>query len=278
MTYPLKFREKVFITKDKFNLTFEQTSERFDVPIRTLFRWQNKIEPCSTRNKPATKIDMQALAKDVESSPDDYQWERARRFRVAERTIGYALKRLGISYKKTLRHPKANEEVRITFQNKISAYELESRVIVYLDESGFAQDMPRTQGYSCRGKRCYGVHNWHSKGRINAIGAIAGFAFLTVALFEGNINSEVFYVWLTQELIPVLPENAIVVMDNASFHKRTDMINAIEQSGCQLEFLPPYSPDLNPIEKKWAQAKAIRRRERCDVDTLFSMPMDYDNL
>ena len=64
-------------------------------------------------------------------------------------------------------------------------------------------------------------------------------------------------------------------MDNVSFHKRTDMIEAIEVSGALLEFLPPYSPDLNPIEKKWAQIKAIRKRERCDVDTLFSTHINY---
>ena len=100
MTYPLQFRQKVFAVKDKYNLTFQQTSDRFDIPIRTLFRWQQKIEPCTTRNKPATKLNMDKLAQDVEQAPDDYQWERAKRLGVAERTIGYGLKRLGISYKK----------------------------------------------------------------------------------------------------------------------------------------------------------------------------------
>ena len=147
-----------------------------------------------------------------------------------------------------------------------------------MDESGFAQDTPRTHGYSPRGERCYGVHDWHAKGRINAIGAILGFVFLTVTLFEGSINSDVFYAWLIHELIPVLPMNAVVVMDNASFHKRADMLEAIEQSGCQLEYLPPYSPDFNPIEKKWAQVKAIRKRERCDVDALFSTHIDHAKL
>ena len=74
--------------------------ERFDVPVRTLFRWKNKLEPCPTRNKPATKIDMEALVDDVISAPDDYQWERAIRFGVAERSLGYALKRLLITLKK----------------------------------------------------------------------------------------------------------------------------------------------------------------------------------
>ena len=138
--------------------------------------------------------------------------------------------------------------------------------------------MPRTHGYALSGKRCYGVHNWQAKGRINAIGAIVGMEFLTVALFENTINSDVFYAWLTQALIPVLPEKAVLIMDNASFHKRADMITAIEESDTLLEFLPPYSPQLNPIEKKWAQAKAIRKRERCNVDTLFTVHFNGDKL
>ena len=123
MTYPLQFRQKVFSTKEKFHLTFEQTSQRFDVPIRTLFRWQRKIAPCVTRDKPATRLDMLQLAKDVELVPDAYQWERAKRLGVAESTMGYGLQRLRMSYTKTLKHPKADEQARIHVQNKMSAYE-----------------------------------------------------------------------------------------------------------------------------------------------------------
>ena len=100
MTYSLDFRQKVFAYKAKKELTFEQTSEHFDIGIRTLFRWQSNMEPCSTRNKPATKIDMEVLAQEVEDSPDDYQWERAARFNVTQPAITKALKRLNISYKK----------------------------------------------------------------------------------------------------------------------------------------------------------------------------------
>ncbi len=100
MTYPLKFREQAFQIKEKYNLTFSETSERLDIPIRTLFRWQQRIEPCIKRNRQASKLNMEALLKDVEDKPDDYQWERAKRLGVADRTIGYGLKRLGLSYKK----------------------------------------------------------------------------------------------------------------------------------------------------------------------------------
>lgn len=149
-------------------------------------------------------------------------------------------------------------------------YEDEGMAIIYLDESGFAQDMPRTHGYSKQGKRCYGCSNWHAKGRTNAIGAIIGFVFLTVSLFQGSINANVFYAWLTQDLLPKTAPGSVIVMDNASFHKRADIVDAIKKHGCILEYLPPYSPDLNPIEKKWSQAKSVRRRNRCDVDTLFA--------
>ena len=175
-------------------------------------------------------------------------------------------------------HPKANEEARLCFQEKIADYEKAGKEIVYLDESGFAQCMPRLYGYAKVGSRCYGKHDWHARGRVNVIGAIIGAAFVTLSVFSCYINSDVFYAWLTQDLLPKISNEAVIVMDNASFHKREDMLDAIEQHGCTLEFLPPYSPDLNPIEKKWAQVKAIRREKRCSLDDLFSTQMDHANL
>ena len=138
--------------------------------------------------------------------------------------------------------------------------------------------MPRTHGYAAKGKHCYGIHNWNAKGRTNVIGAIINFTFLTLGMFESTINSDVFYAWLTQDLLPKVPMSCVIVMDNASFHKRQDMIKAINDHDCILEFLLPYSPDLNPIEHKWAQAKAIRKQYHCNVDDLFSVHMKYDIL
>ena len=148
-----------------------------------------------------------------------------------------------------------------------------------MDESGFAKDSPRTHGYSQRGQRCYGQQDWHAKDRVNAVGAIAGFMFLSVGLFNAHINSDIFYGWLTQELLPKVPPNAVIVMDNAAFHKRADIQNAIRERDIILEYLPPYSPDLNPIEHKWAQIKSIRKQYRCDnLDSLFSEYVKYDIL
>ncbi len=100
MSYPLKFRQQVMKIKGKEGLTFLETSKRFGVGIASLFRWARRIEPCLKRNKPATKIDMKKLKKDVKQYPDDYQWERAKKFGVSPNGILYALRRLAVSHKK----------------------------------------------------------------------------------------------------------------------------------------------------------------------------------
>jgi transposase len=138
-----------------------------------------------------------------------------------------------------------------------------------LDESGFAHDMPRTHGYSPKGQRCYGKQNWGAKGRTNVIGALFAGVLLTVSLFEITINTEVFTTWIAHDLIPKLPAKSVIIMDNASFHKGSKMQKILEEAGHTLLYLPPYSPDLNPIEKKWAQAKAIRRRVGGGINELF---------
>lgn len=62
---------------------------------------------------------------------------------------------------------------------------------MYIDESGFAHDMPRRHGYARAGQRCHGVHNWHARGRTNVIGALLGKNLLTVELFDANVNADV---------------------------------------------------------------------------------------
>ena len=186
-----------------------------------------------------------------------WEWQQER--------LGMVLNGWGFAVKKTFKNPIASAEAQADFQRRIDQHIQQGKTLVYIDESGFAQDSPRTHGYAPQGSPCFGHHRWQIKGRINAIGAIIGFSFLALGLFQGSINSDVFYAWVTQALIPVLPENAVVVMDNASFHKRADILMAFKGVGAEVEFLPPYSPEFNPIEHKWAQAKSILKRERCDV-------------
>ena len=105
MAYSTDFRKRVMRLKDERGLTFEQAAERFGVNIRSLFRWRRGVEPKRTRNKPATKIDMDRLKEDIRKHPDDFQHERAKRFGVSQWGIGMALRRLKISYKKNPESP-----------------------------------------------------------------------------------------------------------------------------------------------------------------------------
>ena len=100
MTYSLSFRQHVLSYRDKHSLTFEQTSKHFDISMRSLMRWSKEPEPRKTKNRPAIKLSLEELKKDVDDFPDDYQWERAKRFGVTQPTVHDALKRLNKTFKK----------------------------------------------------------------------------------------------------------------------------------------------------------------------------------
>jgi hypothetical protein len=103
MTYPLDYRRQVLATKKKRCLTFEETAKLFALSSRTIQRWDVKLEPCKKRSMKAGKIDKDTLIQDVLDYPDDYQWERAKRFGVSGWAIGAALKRWNITHKKNSR-------------------------------------------------------------------------------------------------------------------------------------------------------------------------------
>ena len=96
------------------------------------------------------------------NNPDAYQYERAKRFKVSQAAVHFRLKRLGVTYKKTLEHLKADKEKRAMFLRKLEQYKKEKMPIAYVDESGFAHSMPKTHGYSKMGKRCYGSCDWNA--------------------------------------------------------------------------------------------------------------------
>ena len=100
MTYSRELREHILKVKGDQGLTFEQTSSRFHISIRSLFRWQQRIKPQNHHKKESRKIDLEKLAKNVAQHPDWYQKERANHFGVSQPSIWAALKELHISYKK----------------------------------------------------------------------------------------------------------------------------------------------------------------------------------
>ena len=143
MTYSLDFRRRVLALKEQEHLSYEETASRFRVGVASLIRWNSRIEPKATRDRLTTKIDMKALADDVKTNPDSYQYERAERFRVSQSSINKALKRLGISCKKTLSHPKADDDKRKLFINHIEEHDKLGREKVFIDESEDRVSLPQ---------------------------------------------------------------------------------------------------------------------------------------
>lgn len=83
-----------------------------------------------------------------------------------------------------------------------------------------------------------------------------------------NTDGSIFLDWITNHLCTCLKEGQTLILDNASFNKAKEVKGAIEKVGCKLLYLPPYSPDLNPIEHCWANLKNCLRKIRGKVDTL----------
>jgi len=113
MTYGLSFRKKVLSIKVSEGLTYEETAKRFGIGKTTLVKWHQRLEPLMNRNKPAIKIDMEALKQDIERYPDAYQYERAERFHVTPMGIWHALKRLKVTYKKNSESPQSGSRKTI---------------------------------------------------------------------------------------------------------------------------------------------------------------------
>ena len=115
MTYSHDFRSKVLNIRKQESRSMAKVAKRFGISLTSVMRWSNNIESRSTRNKPATKIDMEALKRDIELYPDAYQYERAERLSVSEGCVFHALKRLGVTYKKNTSAPKCNPRKTLCF-------------------------------------------------------------------------------------------------------------------------------------------------------------------
>ena len=100
MTYSTCFRKKVLSYKNKHNLSIRETAKHFEIAVNSVVRWQIKPEPSKTKARPSIKIPGDELRKDVEDRPDDFLYERAKRFGVTAAAVHLALKRLKLSRKK----------------------------------------------------------------------------------------------------------------------------------------------------------------------------------
>ena len=132
--------------------------------------------------------------------------------------------------------------------------------LVFVDETGAATNLTRRYGRSPKGERlvCPVPHgHWKTT---TFVAALRRDGVVAPTVVDGAMTGDVFVAYVRQQLAPALRPGDVVVMDNLSCHKRTAVRQAIEATGGHLEYLPPYSPDLNPIEQAFAKLKTLLRK------------------
>jgi transposase len=132
--------------------------------------------------------------------------------------------------------------------------------LVFVDESGVNRGRTRLYARSPQGQRAYGSAPRNYGPNVSVLGALSLAGPLATLHVAGATDGELFRLFLDEVLVPVLWPGAVVVLDNLSVHKRAGVRQAIEAVGARLVYLPPYSPDLNPIEFAWSKLKSRLRK------------------
>jgi transposase len=132
--------------------------------------------------------------------------------------------------------------------------------LVFLDESGFRLGSPPHYGWAPLGQKSPGKSVEGAWRTITMLGAIALDGWRSMITIDAATDQNVFLAFVEQALIPNLRHGDIVVMDNLAAHKHAAVLSALRAVGVDVLFLPPYSPEYNPIEKAWAKLKELVRR------------------
>lgn len=161
----------------------------------------------------------------------------------------------------------ADEQKRAAYLETIKDISKDNQV--YIDESGIDLNIAKERGWGKKGKILVGKKSGKYYQRTNIIAGYVGKKCIAPFTFNGKCNSELFNKWIEEVLIKDLKPGQVVIMDNATFHKSERTKKLIEEAGCQLVYLPAYSPDLNPIEKYWAHMKRWLRENRVKFNILL---------
>jgi hypothetical protein len=127
--------------------------------------------------------------------------------------------------------------------------------LVFVDECGLNSYYQRVYARAARGVRVHGIRPGQKFKRTNIVAGLWGGRHVAVQCYGHSTKSWFFEDWFEFELLAVLPKGVLVIMDNAAFHRKKQLFKIAARHGAYVLFLPPYSPDFNPIEKSWANFK-----------------------
>jgi len=270
--YSLDLRQRVAQAVDNHEGSLRQLARRFFVSVTfitrllSLRRQTGSLAPRPHAGGPKPVLGGQLLDRLrhlVDEQPDATLDELAARLGIccSRMAVWRALRRLQITRKKKVL--RADERDRPDVQQKRTEFlqhlaALDPEQLVYVDEMGATTAMGRTHGRAPRGERVHGSvpGQWESLTLVAGmrLGGVVG-----TGVFAGATDTPTFRVYVEQVLVPELQEGDVVLLDNLKPHKDKSVVRAIEGAGAEVLSLPPWSPDLTPIEKMFSKVKGLLR-------------------
>ncbi len=236
------------------------------------FRETGTVEPKPHGGGQKRKIagkHLQVFRRLVREQPDATLPElrdRLRRqtgLRVGTTTVSMTLKRLGYTRKKKTLHATEREQdddvrkARTAYLKRQPT--MKAPRLIFIDETGAQLNMTRTYARAPKGMRAEGTKPGNPGKGMSVIGALAMKGMVTAMMIDEAVDGDIFKTFVEQLLVPALKPGDTVLMDNLSVHQVQGIEEAIHAAGAHLQYLPPYSPELSPIEHGWSKLKASLR-------------------
>jgi transposase len=240
-------------------------------------REHGKLAPCRTRKRvPLWVPEAERIRQAIEEKPDRtlLQLKTHLQTNLSVQTLCRALKAMKLTFKKKVLIAEEQQRPDVARKRddwRRSQTQWDPEHLVFLDETWAKTNMTRLRGRSPLGQRLVArVPHGHWK-TTTFLAALRGSGLTAPLVVDGAINGPIFLGYVQQQLIPTLRAGDMVVMDNLSAHKVDGVKVAIEAARATVMYLPPYSPDLNPIETVFAKFKTLlRKAEQRTVESLWT--------
>lgn len=179
-----------------------------------------------------------------------------------------------------MRYKERSEEKREQFEQELEQIKKKQKEtnkgnIIYIDESWIDHNEIKNRSWSPIGKPILSEQYGYKYKRTTLIAWVKWDTVLSPMRFEWSTDTEIFNIWIEKYLSNELHAGDVVVLDNASFHKSEKTKILIEKKGAKILYLPPYSPDFNPIENYWALLKLHVRKHNSSFDIFYKILDDF---
>ena len=255
--------------------TCRQAASIFGVSVSSAVKWsQRHRETGSAAAKAVGGVRRDALAKDgdwvlarIAEKPDITLHALLAELEARGSSVSYGAvwrftKRCGLSFKKTLHASEQNRPDIVHRRERWKRYQasIDPSRLVFIDETWVKTNMTPARGRCAKGQRLLAKVP-HGRWRTSTfLAALRTDGLTAPCVIDGPINGDSFCAYVEQILVPALRVGDVVIMDNLGSHKRLHVRRAIRSAGAKLFFLPPYSPDLNPIEQAFSKLKSLCRK------------------